>query len=236
MDVSSSISKATTPLMVPGPTDNPILATTNSLATAQAAPPVSSPFNQVVDLTSGPLSGVINPPATSGTISPLPIPCSANSDHAIHNESESATTVLDCEPSRALSETVQPQDSSQKDAVPLLVDHSADHLATAQESLTSAESQISADLTHNQLIPDHAGPAAISSPVVMDKQKPDSPPRSVISKEKPLRCMRKAIRNRKEWTAFYKSASSRCLDYPPKVPHAYEHPLSPADICSSGSK
>jgi len=112
MDVSSSISKATAPSMVPGLTDDPILATTNSLATAQAAPLVSSPFNQVVDLTSGPLSGVINPPATSGTISPLLIPCSANSDHAIHNESESATTVLDCEPSRALSETVQPQDSS----------------------------------------------------------------------------------------------------------------------------
>ena len=233
MDVSSSTPKATAPSMVPGPTDDCILANTNSLATAQAAPPVPSPPNQVVDLTSGPLSGVIDPPATSGTIAPLPIPCSANSDHAIHNESESATTVLDCEPSQALSETVRPQDSSQKDAVPLLVDRSADHPVIAQENLTGAKSQISADLTHNRPSPDPAGPAAISSPVVMAKPKPDSPPCLVVSKEKaapPLRCMRRAIRNRTEWTTFYKSASSQCLDCPPKVPHAYERPLSPADI------
>ena len=230
MDVSSSTSRATAPSMVPGPTDDCILATSNSLDTAQAAPPVPSP---VVDLTSCPLSAVIDPPAMSGAIAPLPIPCSASSDHAIHNESESGTTVLNCEPSRALSETVHSQDSSQKDAVPLLVDRSADHPVTAQESLTGAKSQVSADSTCNQPSPDHAGPAAISSAVVMAKPKPDSPPRLVVSKEKvapPLRCMQKAIRNRKEWTAFYKSASGQCLDCPPKVSHAYERPLSPADI------
>ena len=233
MDLSSSTSKAVAPSMLPSPTDDCISAATNSLAAVRAAPPVPSPPNQVVDLTSGSLSAVIDPPATSRTVAPLPIPCSSNSDHAIHNEPESGTTVLGCEPSRALSEAVRYQDSSQKDAVPHLVDRSADHPVTTQESLTGAKPQISADLTLNQPSPDHAGLAAISSPVVTEKPKLDSPPRLVASKEKvapPLRCMWKAIRNRKEWTAFYKTASSQCLDCPPKVPHAYERPLSPADI------
>ena len=270
MDASSSISKEIAPSTVPNPTDDRILVTTNPSDTAQAAPPVPSLPNQAVDLTSGPLSGIINSPATSGMIAPSPapaappvsslpnqavdltsgplggvinspttsgmitpflIPYSGNSDHAINDVPGSATTVPDCEPSRALSETAPLQGSSQKDATPLPVDRPADHLATAQESSTGTKPQISAASTHHQL--DHAGPVSILSTVIMEKQKPDSPPCSVVSKENvtpPLKCMRKAIRNKKEWTTFYKSVSSQCLDLPPKIPHAYERPLSTADI------
>ncbi|KAG6327765.1 hypothetical protein ID866_11324 [Astraeus odoratus] len=46
----------------------------------------------------------------------------------------------------------------------------------------------------------------------------------------PLTCMWKAIRNKKDWVTFYKSAGSQPLDLLPQVPHAYECPLRAVDL------
>ncbi|KIN99670.1 hypothetical protein M404DRAFT_30340 [Pisolithus tinctorius Marx 270] len=62
------------------------------------------------------------------------------------------------------------------------------------------------------------GPVTNSPPVVVVESQPEAPPLvPLVGKVSPLRCTRKAIRGKKEWVVFYKSAGGQPLDLPPEI-------------------
>ncbi|KAI6139239.1 hypothetical protein BKA82DRAFT_4020301 [Pisolithus tinctorius] len=226
-----------TPNPLAGPTEGRTFVNTKFVATAQASPSVTSPVAQIIDSTSNHLGGVVNPLARSGLVAPCSTLSSLTSLGSLtgSDDSESTTGVQD------RVETVHSQgpcQASGKDAIPIVVTRPPDKLPTATEGLSGTKSQISAVPTHDQPAPVFSfsslhtpGPVTNSPPVVVVESQPEAPPLvPLVGKVSPLRCTRKAIRGKKEWVVFYKSAGSQPLDSPPEVPHAYEYPPNTADL------
>ncbi|KAI6146474.1 hypothetical protein BKA82DRAFT_1005355 [Pisolithus tinctorius] len=112
------------------------------------------------------------------------------------------TTLQDSEFNRATSSLVLPSDNC------LRVNNSSNHrMPTPPDIVPTAALQ---DSDSNRAA---TSPASPSEPLSW-----------------PLKCMRKAIRSRKECVTFYKSNASGSLDFPPSAPEAFEYHPKPADI------